>query len=327
MNEDPSAEATPVIRSEKFAGGSSHTHVSGDLALTISSSSRTLIVSGGILIASGILHLLIWSLSGEPWEGSVSWRKPILFGVSGGLTLVSMGYLLRLLPPWNANRWVATSLALAMLGEVALITLQQWRGVPSHFNRATVFDGTIDTLITILISVVVVGIGVLAIQALIHLSTKSAEGVAWLSGLGFLLLSCLLGFLISIYGAARVEVGEDPTVFGDSGVVKFPHGIAIHAIQWLPLVCWILTVIGVQEKQRRMVIWSMNASIALQLLYGLVQTFSGRGRMEPDMWSASLLVLAIVAALPFAALVLKAATDRINLRGWSYGARHERDVG
>lgn len=41
------------------------------------------------------------------------------------------------------DAFVAWGLALAVLVEVGQITLQQWRGVPSHFNRATALDALI----------------------------------------------------------------------------------------------------------------------------------------------------------------------------------------
>jgi len=50
-----------------------------------------LAVIGLLLVASGMAHLVVWAVLGGPWEGPVTWRKPILFGISGGLTSLSHG--------------------------------------------------------------------------------------------------------------------------------------------------------------------------------------------------------------------------------------------
>ena len=89
---------------------------------------------GAVLVASGIIHLGIYFLYGGPWEGEVSWRKPILFGISAGLTSISMGWVWASLSRWKYDGFLSSTAALALLVEVGLIDLQQWRGVASHFN-------------------------------------------------------------------------------------------------------------------------------------------------------------------------------------------------
>ena len=54
---------------------------------------RPLAVLGAVMVASGLLHLPVWAVLGGPWEGPVTWRKPILFGISGGLTAISLGWV------------------------------------------------------------------------------------------------------------------------------------------------------------------------------------------------------------------------------------------
>jgi hypothetical protein len=47
---------------------------------------RACLVVGAVLIVSGLLHLVVFAIDGGPWEGPVSWRKAVTFGVSFGLT-------------------------------------------------------------------------------------------------------------------------------------------------------------------------------------------------------------------------------------------------
>jgi hypothetical protein len=117
-----------------------------------------LFFAGMILVTSGCLHVLVWLADGGPLEGPVSWRKPILFGVSAGVTLLSLGWVVGKMRPRTGDLLLTGTLAAAMLVEVGLITLQQWRGVASHFNRASAVDGTVLAWIKSLIVLVTVAI-------------------------------------------------------------------------------------------------------------------------------------------------------------------------
>ena len=82
----------------------------------------------GVLLASSVGHLAIWLIKRSSLSGPVSLRKPILFGLSGGLTLLSVAWLRTKLRSRPFNRLLFSLAALALLVEVGLITLQQWRG-------------------------------------------------------------------------------------------------------------------------------------------------------------------------------------------------------
>ena len=257
------------------------------------------IVIGYSLIAVGFLHVGVWLNSGQAWEGAISWRKPILFGVSGGLTLVSTGRLLRLLKPWRIDKFLSVSIALCMATEVGIITLQQWRGVKSHFNRATQLDAFLDSSMTALIAIVTVCILVLAFRSFCGgFQGTRDEKVAWNGGMFFLVISCAIGFLLYEYGIGRVEAGKDPSVYGANGPVKFPHGVAIHAIQLLPLLRAVLRRLGTKHKKRLSLLSLTNAALLLLLTYSIIQTLAGRERFDANLYSTAVLVVALGLFLP-----------------------------
>ena len=99
---------------------------------------------GVLLIASGSVHLAVYAILGTTWHGPLSLRKPALFGISGGLTVWSLAWLMTQLQPRRLDRFLANALATGLFVEVALITVQYWRGVASHFNRATNIDTAIE---------------------------------------------------------------------------------------------------------------------------------------------------------------------------------------
>ncbi|HBE70499.1 MAG TPA: hypothetical protein DDW52_20310 [Planctomycetaceae bacterium] len=275
----------------------------------------TLERSGWFLVAVGAFHFCIWLMSGEAWKGSVSWRKPTLFGVSGGLTLVSMGYLVGFLRPWRLDKWLARLLAGAMVLEVGLITVQQWRGVESHFNRLTTFDRSADILITVLITVVTCCILVFAVRACRSFAGRPDQKIAWRGGVMFLLLSCVIGFVIFIYGNSQSAVGAEPSVFGKSGLVKFPHGMTIHAIQLLPCACWLLNRLHVPLPERVTCLWLANLSLAFLLAYSILQTLAGRAREDFTLFTGGVVAIALLFTLPLWVAIAKALAAKVKSSG------------
>ncbi|NDC63801.1 MAG: hypothetical protein EBZ59_07445, partial [Planctomycetia bacterium] len=242
---------------------------------------RHLAAVGMVLIGSGLLHALVWALAGGPWEGPVTWRKPILFGVSGGLTALSLGWAWSKLPWRRGDAWLAAATAWALAVEVGLIDLQRWRGVASHFNRGTPLDSFLYDLMGGLILGVTLVVVDLTIRFLLRPVGLTADMLlAARAGLVLLAVSCLLGIWISVHGDLRVASGLPPETVGAAGVAKFPHGVAIHAVQWLPLVAWAARLGGLGDALRLRLVAAAAAGTTLVLGYSIVQTLAGRGRFD-----------------------------------------------
>jgi hypothetical protein len=256
-----------------------------------------LFAAGIILMASGCLHVLVWLADGGSLEGPVSWRKPILFGVSAGATLLSLGWVVGTMRQRTGDLVLAGALAAAMLVEVGLITLQQWRGVASHFNRATAFDGTVLAWIESLIVLVTFVIAELTRRSFGPLRAALDVALAIRGGMALLLFSCLLGFVLVAWGNHQVAAGRSPEIYGAAGVMKFPHGVPMHAIQFIPILAWLLRKTGAAESRRTRAVAFAIASASAFTAFSLLQTFSGRGRFEFWWLSAAVLVGSVVLLL------------------------------
>ncbi len=91
---------------------------------------------GAALVAVGVVHLGVFAVGGGPWEGPLSWRKPITFGLSFGVTTLAVAWIATFLRLGRrAGAWLLGTFNVAMALEVAWVTLQVWRGVPSHSPR------------------------------------------------------------------------------------------------------------------------------------------------------------------------------------------------
>ena len=270
---------------------------------------------GAVMVASGFAHVPVWAVLGGEWEGPVTWRKPILFGVSGGLTAISLGWV------WSTLAWrrgdvtLAAATAWALFVEVLLIDLQRWRGVGSHFNRDTPLDSFLFDAMGVLIVAVTLVVADLTLRLVWRRPALSADMLlAARAGMVLLVVSCLLGIWVGMHGETRLEQGLDPTRLGGAGVPKFPHGIVIHAVQWLPALAWLARRAGIAEPMRWRLVAMASVGSMLLLVYALAQTALGRARF--DVVPATTAVL-IVALAGLAVPVVVTTWSWLRGRGWA----------
>ena len=253
-----------------------------DAAIEIANDRRALIAwrVGLGLLAFGLVHLAWGLVQASDWDGPLSYRKPALFGLSFGVTLCSLGWFW---PKLSSSAWDSPAeklIVTCVAAEVGLIALQYWRGQPSHFNQAGWVNGAIESTMTALVTVATLGLLWLTWRAQWFLQASSDVAWAIRGGLWFLLVSCAIGYGIAAIGQSQMAAGGSAEIYGRAGVLKFPHGVAIHALQVLPAMAIALRWLGVSETSR--VRWVQAAILvqALLLVYSLWQTFQGRGRWE-----------------------------------------------
>ncbi|MDX1929633.1 MAG: hypothetical protein SFV81_24105 [Pirellulaceae bacterium] len=255
-----------------------------------------------ILLASGLFHLGLLAVLATGWDGPLSLRKPGLFGISAGLTAWSIAWLMTQLKPRRYDCLIANTLGVGLLLEVALITLQYWRGVPSHFNHSTILDASIELSMLGLILVVTAAIVYLSFRTRQLRPIESALALAIRGGMWLLALSCVLGILTTALGEVSHAFGRPHEYWGQSGVLKFPHGVALHAIQYLPIIAWIAIWLRVPKPFQ--VVKGMLIGQVVFLIYAVWQTSQGRSRFDFDTTGAILLgVTAVAGVLPTLAIL------------------------
>jgi hypothetical protein len=208
-------------------------------------------VISALLFASGIFHIVVFLLSGEGWGGPVSWRKPVVFGLSFGVTTLSLAWVMSYLPRHKVVGWLLMGvLGLASLIEVSLITLQKWRGVPSHFNEATPLDAAVFNWMGFMVAFVMVVIVALFVWSLFSL--KAPQSMAWAIRTGLLLLVVgqLFGVAIIANELTQATSIETASIFGAAGQIKVPHAVSLHAIQVLPILAWLFQFTTWSEDSR-----------------------------------------------------------------------------
>jgi hypothetical protein len=207
---------------------------------------------GVVLICAGLFHLGVLLVTGDTWIGPVSWRKPMTFGLSFGLTLVTIAWVSSYLRLGERVRtWLLGVFAAACVLEVTLITVQAWRRVPSHFNLSTSFDAVIARSLAaggaVLIAVILV-LTVAAFRPVPELASSMMLAVR--SGLVLLDVSLLLGAVMIATGIGRALSGDQQSAYLAGRALKPAHGVTLHAIVVLPVLAWLLARIGRPEPER-----------------------------------------------------------------------------
>jgi hypothetical protein len=242
--------------------------------------------AGALLLLSAALHVAVFLIDGGPWDGPLSWRKPILFGFSFGITLVTLTWFTTFMRMRPTTGWIVVgALAIPSLGEVALISMQTWRGVASHFNETTAFDELVFSIMGMLVTVIALATIFLAIRAFIGLDASPSLALAIRCGLLLLLVSQAVGVSMIIEGG---------NTFGAAGPMKVPHAVTLHAAQVLPALALVLRVSGSTEERRSRIVLIASLGYASLIAATMLQTYAGRGTLDVTVGSTAVALLGLV---------------------------------
>jgi hypothetical protein len=110
---------------------------------------------------------------------------------------------------------------------------------------------------------------------------------------GLVLIMTGLGF-----GQWIVELGNDfvetrmavpdTVVYGERGVAKFPHAVALHGIQLFIVAAVLARRSALAEAARRRALRLVVWSYAAVLVFASAQTVTGHAPLDPTPWSAGL---------------------------------------
>jgi hypothetical protein len=240
---------------------------------------------GGALVLGGLAHLVAWVVVGGAWAGPISFRKPTTFGISFGLTTITLAWVAGQLRISDRIGWLLlVPLAVADTAEVVWVSLQRWRGVASHFNN----DSALDSLLFLI------------------MGASPSMALAIRAGLLILLVAQVVGGWMIQHGLGPAEEGvtDGLTTFGAAGVMKVPHAMAIHAIQVLPALAWLLSFAALPEPRRLGLVRIAVVGYAALVAVSVLQTVTGAAPFDVGvvavllyLLGVGLLAIALIAAL------------------------------
>jgi hypothetical protein len=253
-------------------------------------------VVGATLIAVGLAHLATWLLVGGAWAGPISFRKPTTFGISFGLTTITLAWVAGQLRISDRVGWLLLGpLAVADTYEVVWVSVQRWRGVASHFNFATSLDTWLFLLGGVAIAVTATVIVVLTVLAFTAMQATPSMALAIRVGLLVLLVAQAVGGWMIQHGVGPASDGATTglTTFGPAGVMKVPHAVAIHAIQVLPTLAWLLSFATLAERRRVRLVGTATLGYVALVVVSVVQTAAGIAPLDVGVIAAVLYLLGV----------------------------------
>lgn len=283
---------------------------------------RFVYLVGALFALSGICHTGVFLVDGGPWEGPLSWRKPISFSFSFALIAISLAWVLTFLPRRPVLGWLVMGVfGVSSAIETALIAMQTWRGVASHFNFDTDFDGLVFSMMGNMIAFVVLTIIAITVWSFVSLKAPASFSWAIKGGLLLLLVGQGLGGLLIREGFQQVESGAvtSPLIFGAQGVLNVPHAVSLHALQVLPLLAWLALFTRWEEGDRTRAVVAATAGYTGLVAVGIVQALGGQAPLSFTVVMA--LLFWISAALLLGAFLVTAAEMVRARKGSNQAAR------
>ncbi|WP_243709295.1 hypothetical protein [Micromonospora sp. 15K316] len=225
---------------------------------------RPLMFVAATMVALGLVSLIGLAVDDRVLVGAPIWLKPFKFAVSLFIYLVTLAWLISLLPRGRRiGWWAGTVVAVTGFVEVGLIAVQAGRGRQSHFNVATTLDTAVFGMMALLIAVLYTASLVLAV--LLMFQRLPDPMITWTLRLGLLiaLAGMGLGYLMVIPTPAQ-EAADPVTLVGahsvgvpdggpgmpltgwstTGGDLRIPHFVGMHALQVLPLLAIALVALA-----------------------------------------------------------------------------------
>ena len=266
---------------------------------------RVAYVVGLVLFVSGLVHVGILLVTGWTWIGPVSLRKAATFGLSFGLTLPSVAWATSYLRLPARGLVLGVFIATCVV-ETVLISMQAWRGVPSHFNFATPFDTAVSTTLALGGGVIVL-VGVVCTLAAFAGAGGLAPSMALAvrTGLVVLLVAFATGAVMVARGVVEARGGQAQLAYDTAGSLKPLHAVAMHVVLVLPALAWMLAHTSWPEARRMRLVWvAVVADAVLTAVVGY-EAFAGIPPLTPPL---------VLGALSVAALIVLATTGATALR-------------
>jgi hypothetical protein len=274
-------------------------------------------IVGALLFVSGLTHLGILAIIDGSWEGPLSLRKAVTFGLSFGLTLITIVWVAAFLRLSDRARSVLLgAFTVACAIETSLVSLQAWRCVPSHFNLETTLDGLVARSLA--------GGGfalVLIIAALLFVAFRSHPTVpvslriAIRIGLVTLFMSLVVGAMMIAKGMLLVFAGDPQAAYATGGALKRTHAVTMHAILVLPLLAWLLSFADWSERRRVGVVLLGAAGYALVAGVVAVENVVGLPVSTTPLGAEALVVSGFFGLLAAGFLALNGVAHSASARG------------
>jgi len=281
---------------------------------------RPLLVSAVVMLGLAVVITVLLFIDPREVTGMPLWAKPLKFAVSIAIYCFTLAWLISLLTVAKRLSWIAGTIAAAgVVVEMVIILGFAAVGDTSHFNVSTPLHTTLWAVMAFGISAVWIMTLVVGIALFRSSLGDAARSVAIRWGVVLGLLGMGLAFLMTgptaqqlddyqgIVGAHTVGLadgGAGIPILGwstESGDLRIPHFIGMHALQVLPLVVIALELLArrwprtFDAPRRRGLVWIAALVYLAVIVLVTLQALAGESIARPS--GLTLLAGAMIAVL------------------------------
>jgi hypothetical protein len=243
-----------------------------------------------LLTMTGCLHVLIFFcmialmfIDSRQLSGINIWIKPMKFAISIAVYTLSLAVIMKYVRQRRTQKLVSYITSIGFLLEMIIIAVQAARGKKSHFNIDTPLDIAIYSLMGVIIGFVTVALIIL----FIHLVRNKVDlpnhyAVALKLGLAISIIGAIIGGYMSSQtkhtvngddGGAGLLILNWSTLVGDWRVAHF---FGLHALQFIPLLTFILTNKLLNKKVKTSVTWAISILYLSFVIFTFIEAAYGK---------------------------------------------------
>jgi hypothetical protein len=192
-----------------------------------------------------IICFLLYFIHPITITGVNGWIKPMKFSLTIATYSWTFGWLLHYLTDLRKIKIISGGLVICMIVENVLIIFQAARGVPSHYNVQSAFDGILFSIMGIFIGLnSMINLYTLILFFTKSVNSRGAQLIAWRGGLLLFFLGGISGGLMVAHlghtfgapdGGPGLPFVNWSTIAGD---MRAAHFLALHGLQIIPLFSW-----------------------------------------------------------------------------------------
>jgi hypothetical protein len=198
------------------------------------------------------------------------------FNAAIGIFILSIAAILPLSGLKEAKRTTIRRLLIpATLYSYAVETIQHLRGIPPRFTReGSIFDAIISIGFGLVSMLIIIATVMIAIPFFKNRQFLSRPFI--ISGIQYAFISVMVAFAAGVW--MSVLQGR---YTGEAGNLIVLHGIGFHALQALPLLCWLAERSGMEANISRKLIHTGGIAWTTGVVMIGLQTALGRTVFEP----------------------------------------------
>jgi hypothetical protein len=290
---------------------------------------RPLLISAVLMAGLAVVVVVLLFVDPREVTGMPVWAKPLKFAISTAVYCFTLAWLVSLLGTAKRLGWIAgTVAAIGIVIEMVIIVGFAAVGDTSHFNVSTPLHVTLWGVMAVGITTVWVMTLVVGIALFRSQLGDRARSLGIRAGVVLGLVGMGLAFLMTgprpeqlddfqgVAGAHTVGLadgGPGLPILGwstESGDLRIPHFVGMHALQMLPLVVIALELLArrwprLDAARRLRLVWVATVGYAAVIALVTVQALAGESIAHPS--GLTLLAGTVIGVLAAGAAVASVA--------------------